>query len=134
MDWSAPGPLRAFRDHYVAPYAGVSYDLAPGVVGVDPAYLQNAAELPGRTVVVTHDALPRTSILKRPAFVVVALTHLMRDARRIGAEGGLVFSSFDLDDPDAAPVLETLAPGRSVFMNAALSRLPDAAVKRPALN
>ena len=134
MDWSAPGPLRAFRDRYVAPYGGVSYDLAPGVVGVDPEHLQNAVELPGRMVVVSHDALPRAAFVKRPAFVVVALTGLMRDARRLASEGGVVFSSFDLDDPDAAPVLETLLPGRSVFMNAALSRLPDAAVKRPTLN
>ena len=134
MDWNAPGPLRAFRDRYVAPYAGVSYDLAPGIVGVDPEHLQNATDLPGRTVVVTHDALRAGPFLRRPAFVVVALTQLMRDARRLAAEGGVVFSSFDLDDPDAAPVLETLRPGRSVFMNAALSRLPDAAVKRPALN
>lgn len=134
MDWNAPGPLRAFRDRYVAPYAGVSYDLAPGVVGVDPEHLQNATDLPGRTVVVSHDALRARPLLRPPAFVVVALTQLMRDARRLAAEGGVVFSSFDLDDPDAAPVLETLRPGRSVFMNAALSRLPDAAVKRPTLN
>lgn len=134
MDWSAPGPLKAFRDRYVAPYAGVSYDLAPGVVGVDPEHLQNAPDLPGRLVVVSHDELPAKALLKRPAFVVVALTRFMRDARRLASEGGVVFSTFDLDDPDAAPVISRLAPGTSVFMNSAVSRLPDVAVRRPTLN
>lgn len=132
MDWNAPGPLKAFRDRYVAPYAGVSYDLAPGVVGVDPHFLQNALDLPGRRVLVSHEDLK--PLVQRPSFVVMALTQLMRDARRVASTGGLVFSTFDLEDPHAGPVVGGMSPGTSVFLNAAISRLPDIAVRRPTLS
>lgn len=133
MDWRKPGPLRAFRDRYVAPFAGVSYDLAPGAVGVDPSCLENAPELPGRMVIVSREDAPTWQPV-RPAFVVVALTALMRDARRLAAAGGVVFSTFDVDDPDAGTVLEGLGVGESVFLNASLERLPPTGVRRPSFN
>lgn len=134
MDWSAPGPLKAFRDRYAAPFAGVSYDLAPGALGVDPQFLENAPDLPGRRVLVTHEDLSGRDAVRRPSFAVVTLTRIMRDARRLASQGGLVFSSFDLDDPEAGAVLQGLEPGTTVFLNSAISRLPDVAVRRPTLS
>lgn len=131
MDWSRPGPFAAFRDRYVAAYAGVSYDLAPGAVGVDPDFLQNAPDLPGRIVLVSHDARAARPLLQRPTFLVVALTRMMRDALGAAGRGGVVFSTFDLDDPARGTVLEALDPGDSVYLNAAVGRLPDVAVRRP---
>jgi hypothetical protein len=131
MDWSRPGPFPAFRDRYVAAYAGVSYDLAPGVVGVAPDFLQNAPDLAGRVVLVSHDARFARPLPQRPTFRVVALTRLMRNALGAAALGGVVFSTFDLDDPDRGAVIEPLDPGDSVYLNAAVDRLPDVAVRRP---
>ena len=102
-------------------------------MGVAREHLQNAPELPGRIVLVTHDDMRTRALARRPAFFVVALSRIMKDAHRLASEGGLVFSSFDLDDPFAAPVLEGLHEGESVFLNAAVSRLPDIAVRRPTL-
>src|ERR1051325_11770931 len=109
--WSRPGPFAAFRDRYVAAYAGVSYDLAPGAVGVDPDFLQNAPDLAGRLVLVSHDARAARRIVQRPTFLVVALDRLMRNALGAAALGGGVFSTFDLEDPARGPVLEGLDPG-----------------------
>lgn len=132
MDWSRPGPFPAFRDRYVAAYAGVSYDLAPGAMGVDPDFLQNAPDLPGRIVLVSHDArVPRPLPRRRPAFLVVALDRMMRNAMGAAALGGVVFSTFDLDDPARGTVIEALDPGDPVYLNAAVDRLPDVAVRRP---
>jgi hypothetical protein len=129
--WSRPGPFAAFRDRYVAAYAGVSYDLAPGAVGVDPDFLQNAPDLAGRLVLVSHDARAARRIVQRPTFLVVALDRLMRNALGAAALGGVVFSTFDLEDPARGTVLEGLDPGDSVYLNAAVDRLPDVNVRRP---
>lgn len=129
--WAAPGPFAPFRDCYVASYAGVSYDLAPGAVGVDPAFLDNARDLPGRVVLVARDGGPARPAATRPAFLVVALTRLMRNALGAASDGGVVFSSFDLDDPHRAPLLGRLGHGDPLYLNAAVDRLPDATVRRP---
>lgn len=127
----AHGPLRAFRDRYVASYSGVSYDLAPGVIGIHPTNLHQVPELAGRRVLVTHEALPPRVAR---SFTVVSLTRIMRNAIELAQEGGVVFSSFDLDDPEGARILGDLEWGDSVFLNSALSRLPDPAVRRPGLS
>lgn len=124
-------PLRAFRDHYAAPFVGVSYDLAPGSIGLHPDHLGQVPELAGRRVLVTRDRGPRTPLHKRPAFRVVLITQLMRNAQQVGAEGGVVFSPFDLDDPGARPLLEDIDVGDVVYLNAAVERLPGYALKRP---
>ena len=127
----AHGPLRAFRDRYVASYTGLSYDLAPGVIGIHPEKLVQVPELAGKRVLVTREAaLPRGV---RPSFTVVPLGRMMRNALRLGEQGGVVFSSFDLEDPAARPILEDLQWGEAVFLNSALARLPDpsATVRRP---
>lgn len=125
------GPVRAFRDRYVAHFVGVSYDLAPGVVGVHPAALRSAPELPGREVTVSCERAPRTPLGARPTFTVVALTRLMRNASELALEGGVVFSSFDLEDSDASAVLARMQDGETVFLNAAVERLRGDVVKRP---
>ena len=128
----AHGPLRAFRDRYVASYTGLSYDLAPGVLGIHPEKLAQVPELAGRKVLVTReDALPRGL---RPSFTVVPLTRMMRNALSLAEGGGVVFSSFDLEDPAASPILADLEWGEAVFLNSALDRLPDPAVRRPGLS
>lgn len=127
----ASGPLRAFRDRYVAALAGVSYDLAPRVVGVHPDHLAHAPDLPGREVLVSPGQGRPEPLAHRPAFRVVQLTRLMRDALGVGSGGGVVFSVFDLDDPVTARLLGRLAPGEPVFLNASVDRLADPAVRRP---
>lgn len=124
------GPFRAFRDRYVAPYAGLSYDLAPRVVGVHPEHLARVPELAGREVLVSHDGARPAPLVRRPAFRVLELTGMMRDALGIAREG-LVFSVFDLEDPTTGRLLAALAPGESVFLNSALERLGEP-VRRPA--
>ena len=125
----AHGPLRAFRDRYVASYNGLSYDLAPGAIGIHPGHLAQVPELAGRRVLVSHEALPTRG--PRPCFTVVPLDRLMRDAIRLAEGGGVVFSSFDLDEPDSADFLAPLQEGAAVFLNAAIGRLPEPGVRRP---
>lgn len=127
----AHGPLRAFRDRYVASYSGLSYDLAPGAIGVHPDNLASVPELVGRRVLVTHQAAG--PLVPRPFFTVVALGRMMRNAWSLAEQGGVVFSSFDLDDPHGGRLLGTLEEGDPVFLNAAVSRLPEPAVRRPGL-
>jgi hypothetical protein len=131
MDKPLAGPLRAFRDHYVAGFGGVSYDLAPRAIGVHPASLALAPELPGRRVLAQADDAHAAPLHKRPAFRVVVLDRLMRNARQMTQAGGIVFSSFDLDDPDVGSFLARLDLGDSVYLNASLERLPDVVVRRP---
>lgn len=130
MDWRAPpGLFRAFRDRYVAPYGGVSYDLAPRTVGVHPEHLARVPELEDKQVLVSHDHARPAPLHRRPSFHVVELRAGMRDA--LGrAEAGLVFSVFDLDDPVACRLLGELEPGRSVFVNTALDRFAGEVVRR----
>lgn len=130
----AHGPLRAFRDRYVASYTGLSYDLAPGVLGIHPERLVQVPELAGRRVAVTRETPAPRGV--RPAFTVVPLTRLMRNALGLARDGGVVFSSFDLEDPAARPILEDIQWGEAVFLNAAIGRLPDPAdaVRRPGLS
>jgi hypothetical protein len=129
MDWRS-GPFRAFRDRYVAPYAGLSYDLGPRAVGVHPTHLARVPELADREILVSHDGLRPVTLSRRPAFRIVELTPTMRDALD-HARDGVVFSVFDLDDPAAAPLIGGLHPGESVFLNAALDRLGGEVVRRP---
>lgn len=124
------GPFRAFRDRYVAAYAGLSYDLAPRAVGVHPDHLARVPELADREVLVSADGLRAAPLSTRPAFRITALNALMRDALGV-ARHGVVFSVFDLDDPAAAKLIERLAPGESVFLNSALDRMQGAVVRRP---
>lgn len=130
----AQGPLRAFRDRYVASYTGLSYDLAPGVIGIHPERLAQVPELSGKRVLVTREGQPPRG--PRPAFTVLPLTRLMRNALGLAAGGGVVFSSFDLEDPSARPMLEGIEWGEAVFLNAAFARLPDpeSAIRRPGLS
>ena len=131
MDWRpTPGPLRAFRDRYVASYGGISYDLAPRAVGVHPEHLSHVPELAGKEVLVSHDHARLAPLHKRPSFQVVGLDARMRDALGRSANG-LVFSVFDLDDPAAARLIGELEPGRPVFLNSALERLGGDVVRRP---
>jgi hypothetical protein len=125
------GPLRAFRDRYVAGYGGVSYDLAPRAIGVHPGALAMAPELPGRRVLVQAEDAHRLPLHRRPAFTVVVLDHLMRNARELAQRGGVVFSSFDLDDPAVASLLANVDLGDPLYLNASLERLPDVFVRRP---
>jgi hypothetical protein len=127
----ATGPLRAFRDRYVAALAGLSYDLAPRVVGVHPDHLALAPELPGREVLVSPGAGKPEPPSRRPAFRVVELDRLMRDALGQAAEGGVVFSVFDFDDPQTGGLLSRLRLGEPVYLNAAVDRLAEVVVKRP---
>lgn len=133
MEWPPgplAGPLRAFRDRYVAPYAGLSYDLAPRSLGVHPEHLARVPELAGRDVLVSHDGQRPAPLSLRPAFRITALTALMRDALGV-ARHGVVFSVFDLDDPTTAKLIVPLEPGESLFLNSALARLPADIVRRP---
>jgi hypothetical protein len=125
------GPLRAFRDRYVAQFGGLSYDLAPGAVGVDPQFLGTAPDLAGRRVLVSPGAGTPQTLSARPTFLVVPLTRIMRHALDAAGEGAVVFSTFDLDDPRRERLLAALDLGDEVFLNAAVDRLPDVAVKRP---
>lgn len=131
MDWRpSAGPFRAFRDRYVAPFGGLSYDLAPRAVGVHPEHLARVPELNDREVLVSADAVKPSPLSTRPAFRVVELNAYMRDA--LGAsQNGVVFSVYDLDDPLASRVVERLAIGESLFLNASLDRLPGDIVRRP---
>lgn len=124
-------PFRAFRDRYVAAYAGVSYDLAPRAVGVHPDDLAAAPDLAGRTVLVSCEGERTRPLHLRPTFTVVSLSQLMRDALRHVARGSLVFSSFDLDDPTAGDLIAGLSEGDPVFLNASVDRLPAASLRRP---
>jgi hypothetical protein len=129
---SPGGLLRAFRDRYVASFGGFSYDLAPGAIGVDPQTLESTPELEGRSVLVTDGRGPPGSLDRRPSFMVVALDRLMRNASSVGAEGGIVFSSFDLENPRALRLLSHLGVGDTLYLNAAVERLRfDEAIKRP---
>lgn len=125
----AHGPLRAFRDRYVASYTGLSYDLAPGVIGVHPGRLTHVPELAGKRVAVSHESLATRA--PRPTFTVVPLSRLMRNALSLAQTGGVVFSSFDLEDPGASGFLAALREGDSVFLNSAIDRLPEPRVRRP---
>lgn len=131
MDWRAlPGPVRAFRDRYVAPFAGLSYDLAPRALGVHPEHLARVPELAGREVLVSADAIRPAPLHTRPSFRIVELNAYMRDALGTAAHG-VVFSVFDLEDPQAGRLVERLAIGESLFLNAAVDRLPSDVVRRP---
>lgn len=124
-------PLRAFRDRYVAAYAGVSYDLEPRAVGVHPDDLAGAPGLAGRRVLVSREGERARPLHLRPTFVVVALSQLMHDAVRRVSRGSLVFSTYDLDDPDSGDMIAGLHEGDPVFLNASVDRLPAAALRRP---
>lgn len=131
MDRSPPvGPFRAFRDRYVASFGGLSYDLAPRVVGVHPEQLSRVPELNGREVLVSADGLRPAPLHQRPAFRVVELNAMMRDALGTAAQG-VVFSVFDLDDPLAGRLISRFEPGESLFLNSAIERLPGDVVRRP---
>ncbi len=124
------GLFRAFRDRYVAPFGGLSYDLAPRAVGVHPDDLARVPELNGREVLVSADGVRPAPLHKRPSFQIVELSAQMRDA--LGAsERGVVFSVFDLDDPVAGRVICRFEPGASLFLNSAVERLPGEVVRRP---
>lgn len=125
------GPLRAFRDRYVASFMGLSYDLAPGSVGVHPDHLQHAPDLAGRQVLVSEETGRSAPMGRRPVFEVVLVERLMRNAREIAGRGGVVFSCFDLDTPDTGRWLAHLQPGQPVFLNAAVERLRGDIVRRP---
>lgn len=127
MDWR---PLKAFRDRYVAPYAGLSYDLAPRAVGLHPEHLDQLPELKDADVLVSADGVRPGPLHQRPAFRVVALNSLMRNALGV-AETGVVFSVYDLDDPVAGRLIQKLAPGEAVTLNSALGRLSGEVVRRP---
>lgn len=131
MDWRPlSGPFRAFRDRYVAPFAGLSYDLGPRAVGVHPGHLARVPELADKEVLVSHEGLRPSPLCKRPAFRIVELTAQMRDA--LGhAEHGVVFSVFDLEDAAAGELVASLQPGESLYLNSALDRLPGEIVRRP---
>jgi len=131
MEWRpSPGPFRAFRDRYVAPFGGLSYDLAPRAVGVHPEHLVHVPELNGREILVTADGLKPGPLHQRPAFRIVELNAMMRDALG-AAEHGVVFSVFDLEDPLAGRLLARFQPGESLFLNTAVERLPGDVVRRP---
>lgn len=131
MDWRpVAGPMRAFRDRYVASFGGISYDLAPRAVGVHPEHLARVPELAGREVLVTHDGSRPAPLFRRPSFQIVELTDMMRDALGVSSRG-IVFSVFDLEDPLAGPLLGDLAVGESLFLNSAVGRLPTDVVRRP---
>jgi hypothetical protein len=131
MDKPLAGPVRAFRDRYVASFGGLSYDLAPRAIGVHPARIVSVPELAGRSVLVHGEAPLPSRLAPRPAFHVVVLDHLMRNARELTEQGGVVFSTFDLEDPDVASILAQLDRGDPVFLNSAFSLLPDVVVRRP---
>lgn len=124
------GLFRAFRDRYVAPFAGLSYDLAPRAVGVHPDDLARVPELADREVLVTHDGQRPMPLIARPSFHIVELNAFMRDALGLSRHG-LVFSVFDLEDPAAGKLIAPLAQGESVFLNSALGRLPSDVLRRP---
>lgn len=124
------GPFRAFRDRYAAPFAGLSYDLAPRAVGVHPGHLARVPELAGRDVLVSHESAKPASLSSRPAFHIVELTAMMRDALG-AARYGVVFSVFALEEPAAGRLLAPLARGDGVFLNTAIQRLPGDIVRRP---
>lgn len=131
MEWRPiAAPVRAFRDRYVAPFAGVSYDLAPRAVGVHPGHLASVPELAHKQVLVSHDGARPGPLSRRPAFRIIELTAQMRDALDHAAHG-VVFSVFDLDDPVAGDLIARLQPGASLFLNSAVDRLPDEIVRRP---
>lgn len=126
------GLLRAFRDRYVASFGGLSYDVAPGAVGVDPAILESAPELDGRRVLVRTGHERPVILDHQPTFIVTPLTHLMRNANEVAQNGGgVVFSTFDLETPRAAGLLQRLGVGETLFLNASIGILDGAAVKRP---
>lgn len=131
MEWRPlSGPFRAFRDRYVAPFAGLSYDLGPRAVGVHPGHLARVPELADKEVLVSHEGHRLAPLHRRPAFRIVELTAQMRDA--LGhAEHGVVFSVFDLDDPAASDLVASLHLGESLFLNSAVDRLPGDVVRRP---
>ena len=124
-------PLRAFRDLFAVPYVGVSYDLAPHCVGVHPDHLERVPDLAGREVLVTRDGGRRVPMHRRQPFRVVPIRRIMRNATEVGGEGGVVFSTFDVDDPATSPLLADMRPGDVVYLNAALARLPDVVLRRP---
>lgn len=124
------GLFRAFRDRYVASFGGLSYDLAPRVVGVHPDHLARVPELAGREVLVSADGLRPAPLHTRPSFQVVELNAMMRDALGTSQQG-IVFSVFDLEDPHAGRLIARLDPGESLFLNSALERLPGDVVRRP---
>lgn len=125
------GPLRAFRDRYVASFMGLSYDLAPGSVGVHPDHVADAPDLPGRHVLVSEGSGPRGPLDRRPVFQVVLVERLMRNANAISSAGGVVFSCFDLDTPATGRWLAHLRPGQPVYLNASVERLWGSIVRRP---
>jgi len=131
MEWRPPAaPFRAFRDRYVAAFAGLSYDLAPRAVGLHPEHLAQVPELADADVLVTSESVKPGPLHKRPAFRVVPLTALMRDALGV-ASHGVVFSVYDLDDPPAARLIERLEPGGSLILNSAVGRLSGDIIRRP---
>lgn len=131
MDWRpSTAPFRAFRDRYVAPYGGLSYDLAPRAVGVHPDHLAKVPELAGKEVLVSPEHGRVAPLSRRPSFEIVELSAAMRDALGRSAMG-VVFSVFDLEDPVAGRLIAQLEPGHPVFLNTALDRLQGEVVRRP---
>lgn len=119
--------LRAFRDRYVAFFGGLSYDLAPGVAGVAPQVADAVPDLMGREVLVADGRRPHPGA----SFTVISLDRLMRNAREVAAGDRIVFSSFDLDDPGAAALLERLRLGDPLYLNTTFDRLKDPTIRRP---
>jgi len=129
MDWMT-GPFRTFRDQYVATFGGFSYDLAPGVVAVHPDHLVGVPELEGRDVLISHDHALRGPLHTRPAFTVVACEGIMRDATERAEPGGVVFSTFDLEDARKGRLLAGVHTGEAVYLNAALGRMDGDIIRR----
>lgn len=129
---SPAGLFRAFRDRYVTSFGGLSYDLAPGVVGLSADLVQVAPELVGRTVLVSDGRGPPSTLDHRPSFLVVALSRVMRNASEVADQaGGVVFSTFDLDTPRAAPLLSHFGTGDTLYLNSAVDLLGEVVVRRP---
>lgn len=128
FSWSAPRgpawPITPVRDRYVTPFGGVSWELEPFQIGVSESALKANTTLAGeeRVIVAPIPEQGKRPLYTRAEYVVVPLKEDRPDALERGKHGEAVFSTYELDQ-DAPSLLQSLAPGTPVTLNATLARL-----------
>lgn len=117
-------PVEPVKNLYVAPFGGISRDLAAGQVGLSRNALEaNTTLVAGEDqVLVTTDRHGRSiPLFTKPLFRVVALDDDHPDALRSSPHGEVVFSEDDFGG-SAYAVFDTLRDGALVTLNATLAK------------
>ncbi|MHB8587016.1 MAG: hypothetical protein ACYDDF_14400 [Thermoplasmatota archaeon] len=116
-------PVEALRDRYMTPFAGLTWQLLPGEVGVNVDALQANTHLEAAAHVLVSLSPPLpTPLVGRAVYRVVPLDATRPEALRLSPDGEAVFSAFETES-EAARTIARLRPGDSIVLNAAIGRV-----------